>query len=244
VVIVRGGTVPRRKRPAETTRSEHWLREAVNRFPTYLNQRVEAALGLTHSEGIRWLSPMKDDEYAEYFDQAFLDLLGLRRLRVPLKDFWPAGGPRWDGLAKTTSGKVILVEAKAYIEEAVDYASKASSGSLKQIRGSLAKAKRAANGAKGAPWESPFYQYANRLAHMYFLHVMNDVDAYLLFLYFADAPDVPKPCTTEQWQGAIRLTRKCLGLGTSTYERRVAEVILSVPDMLSNRALPCDVAVK
>lgn len=229
--------MPRRKRPAETTRSEHWLREAVNRFPTYLNQRVAAALSLPDSEGIRWLSPTKDDEYAEYFDQAFLDLLGLRQLRVPLKDFWPAGGPRWDGLAKTTSGKVILVEAKAYIEEAVDYASKASPGSLKQIRQSLAKAKQAVNGAKDAPWDSPFYQYGNRLAHLYFLHTMNNVDAYLLFLYFADAPDVPKPCTTEHWQGAIRLTRKCLGLGTNTYQQRVAEVILSVPDMLSNLAL-------
>ncbi len=85
--------MPRRERPAKTTRSEHWLREAVNRFPTYLNQRLGAALSLPNSEGIQWLSPTKDDEYAEYFDQAFLDLLGLGQLRVPLKDFWPVGGP-------------------------------------------------------------------------------------------------------------------------------------------------------
>jgi len=153
---------------------------------------------------------------------------------VPLQAFWPAVGPRWDGLARTTSGKVILVEAKAYIEEAVDYASKASPDSLEQIKRSLAEAKEWANGANAAPWESPFYQYANRLAHLYFLRVKNNVDAYLLFLYFADAPDVPEPCTTEQWQGAIRLTRKCLGLGASACEQRVAEVIVSVPDMLSN----------
>jgi hypothetical protein len=81
--------MPRRDRPAETTRSEHWLREAVNRFPAYLNQRVTAALDLPDSDGILWLSPMKGDEYAEYFDQAFLNLLGLDRLRGPLKDFWP-----------------------------------------------------------------------------------------------------------------------------------------------------------
>jgi hypothetical protein len=94
--------MPRRERPAETTRSEHWLREAVNRFPTYLNQRVGAALSLPNSEGIQWLSPTKDDEYAEYFDQAFLDLLDLRQLRVPLQAFWPAGGSRWDGLELLT----------------------------------------------------------------------------------------------------------------------------------------------
>jgi hypothetical protein len=157
--------------------------------------------------------------------------LDLRQLRVPQQDFWPVGGPRWDGLARTTSGKVILVEAKAYIEEAVDYASKASPDSLEQIKRSLAEAKEWANGAKAARWESPFYQYANRLAHLYFLRAKNNVDAYLLFLYFAD---VPEPCTTDQWQGAIRLTRKCLGLGASACQQRVAEVIVSVPDMLSN----------
>lgn len=30
------------------------------------------------------------------------------------------------------------------------------------------------------------YQYANRLAHLYFLRHLNGVEAYLLLLYFAD----------------------------------------------------------
>lgn len=229
--------MPRRKRPAETTRSEHWLREAVNRFPNYFNDRVAVELDLPPSEEIFWLSPVKKDEYAEYFDQAFLDLLGLQQLRVPLQDFWPLGGPRWDGLARTASGKIILVEAKAYIEEAVDFRSKASASSLEQINSSLAKAKQEFRACNDAPWESPFYQYANRLAHLYFLHTLNDVDAYLLFLYFADARDVPDPCSTEQWQGAIRLTKKCLGLGRDAYHRRVKELIISVPEMQSHSAL-------
>ena len=57
---------------------------------------------------------------------------------------------------------------------------------------------------------------------------------YLLFLYFADAPDVPVPCSSEEWKGAIRLTQKCLGLGAHQYRRRVGHVILSVNDMLSS----------
>jgi hypothetical protein len=210
----------------------------ANCFTTYFNHKVAAALCLPDSEEILWLSPMKDDAYAEYFDQAFLDLLGLNQLRHPLKDFWPPGGPRWDGLARTSSGKVILVEAKAHIEEAVSDRSKASSRSLVQINHSLAEAKRAFNAREDASWESPFYQYANRLAHLYFIHTLNNVDAYLLFLYFADAPDVPSSCTAEQWQGAIRLTKKCLGLGANPYQRRVAELILSVPDMQSGLADP------
>ena len=55
---------------------------------------------LPDSEEILWLSPTKDDEYAEYYDQAFLDLLGLHtncvcrsatfgRLEVPVGMAWP-----------------------------------------------------------------------------------------------------------------------------------------------------------
>ena len=33
-------------------------------------------------------------------------------------------------------------------------------------------------------WSGTFYQYANRLAHLYLLHELNDVDAWLVFVYF------------------------------------------------------------
>ena len=228
--------MPRRERPAETQRSEHWLRIAVNERRGLLNARMAEAFGwpLSSDDPILWLSPIREDEYAEYFDQAFLDRLQLPKLRVPLSDFWPASGPRWDGLAKTRSGKVILLEAKAHIDESVDFRSKASSDSLVQINQSLASAKLAFGATADSSWEIPFYQYANRLAHLHFLSGLNGIDAYLLFLYFADAPDVPVPCSSEEWKGAIRLTQKCLGLGAHQYRRRVGHVILSVNDMLSS----------
>jgi hypothetical protein len=208
----------------------------VNECPDYLNSRLADVFEWEGLETIRWLSPLKADDFAEYYDEAFLEKLGLHGLRTPLKSFWPASGPRWDGLAITGSGKAILVEAKAYIEEAVDYRSKASSDdSLEQINRSLAETKAAFGANKYAPWESPFYQCANRLAHLYFLAGLNNVDAYLLFLYFADASDVPGPCSTQQWEGAIRLTQRCLGLGANRFQRRIGHLILPVNDMLSNR---------
>ena len=139
-----------------------------------------------------------------------------------------------DGLAKTESGKLILVEAKAYIEEGVDYSSKAGPRSLERIGEALARAKQAFAAANGASWDVPFYQYANRLAHLYFARELNALDAYLLFLYFADAPDVPEPCTIQQWQGAVRLTEKCLGIGAHRFRDHVGTLIWSVPDMLSS----------
>jgi hypothetical protein len=206
---------------------------AVDAGFAYLNANIAATLGLAASDQILWRSPIRDDDYAEYSDQEFLNRLDLPSLAVPLEAFWPSGGPCWDGLARTASGKCILVEAKAYIEEAVDYCTHATDdNSLKQIAFSLAQAKQAFDANREAPWNSPFYQYANRLAHLHYLWGLNDVDAYLVFVYFADATDVPKPCSTEEWRGAIRLTKKCLGLQRNKYARRVAEVILKVSEML------------
>lgn len=226
--------MPRRERPAETQRSEHWLRIAVNERPDFLNAKISEAFGWSVQEKVQWLSPVRNDDYAEYFDQSFLDRLGVSGLKVPLHDFWPASGPRWDGLAKTSEGKVVLLEAKAHIDESVDFRSKASGASITKIGRALALAKKAFAASEDSPWEAPFYQYANRLAHLHFLCGLNGVDAYLLFLYFADAPDVPVPCSAEQWKGAIRLTQKCLGLGAHPYRKRIAHVIMSVGDMLSN----------
>jgi hypothetical protein len=127
-----------------------------------------------------------------------------------------------------------LVEAKAYIEEAVDYCSNATDeNSLKQIYMSLAQAKEGFGATKDAPWNSPLYQYTNRLAHLYYLAILNGIDAYMLFVYFANAPDVPKPCTPDEWHGASRFARKCLGLQDNKLSRRIVELTISVPDLLA-----------
>ena len=223
--------MPRRERPPVTTRSEHWLRVAVNEASTFTNGKIREAFGWRHPEAIEWKSPIKDDQYAEYFDDAFVEQLGIDPLAIPLKWFWPRGGPRWDGLAKTSSGKCLLVEAKAYIEEIADSGSRARGASREKIRQSLEQSKQVYGAPAEASWETPFYQYANRLAHLHFLISRNRVDAYLVFLYFANAPDVPSPCTSEQWEGAKRLTEKCLGLGRHAYSDRISTVVIDVPAM-------------
>jgi hypothetical protein len=164
----------------------------VNNKRELFNTRVAGALGWSQTEPITWLSPLREDGYAEYYDQEFLNRLGLTHLPKALTSFWPASGPRWDALGKTDSGKVLLVEAKAYIEESVDFVTRASDPkSLSLIKESLEKAKLGFGARPEAPWASPFYQTANRLAHLQFLWRDNGLDAWLLFVYFANAPDVP-----------------------------------------------------
>lgn len=228
--------MPRRPRPSETSRSEHWLRVAVNQHQARLNQLIFTKFGWPESDELTWLSPVKSDSYAEYYDASFLRLLGLD-LKRPLETFWPRNGPRWDGLAKSSEGRVLLVEAKAYIEEGVDFCSSASTTPLAQIQKSLAEAKRAFKAHADSTWDQPYYQYTNRLAHLHFLNGLNGVDAYLLFLYFADAPDVPDPSSTAEWKGAERLIRKCLGLGRNPYQHRVGTVVWSVSEMTGINAI-------
>ena len=83
--------MPRRERPPTTTRSEHWLRVLVNEHSSILNIAIAQTFGWPDS-AIDWRSPCQDDGYAEYYDQAFLDRLGLDNLKMPLDDFWPGSG--------------------------------------------------------------------------------------------------------------------------------------------------------
>src|SRR5690242_6108988 len=95
----------RRVRPPTTQRSEHWMRVAVNDHPSALNSKVSALFNWDSQDEIRWLSPLASDDFAEYFDQGSLDQLGVRDTIVPLHNFWPRSGPRWDALGSTKSGK-------------------------------------------------------------------------------------------------------------------------------------------
>jgi len=77
-----------------------------------------------------------------------------------------------------------------------------------KIENALVSAKTAYRAAAEAPWHAPFYQHANRLAHLHYLRGLNGLDAYLVFIYFADAPDVPTACSAEQVAGCNRDRRK------------------------------------
>ena len=218
-------------RPDQTTRSEHWLRVAVNDRPDVLDPVVRETFGWGEMETVEWLSPLAGDEFAEYSDGDFLTKLGVTDPAVPLADFWPANGPRWDALAKTASGKLLIVEAKAHVEETVGGGSGASPGSLALIRSSLEETRKACGATSGCEWSRTLYQHANRLAHLHYLADRCGLDAYLLFLNFADAPDVPRPTSAGEWSGAYRLASRILGLPKRPFGGRVAPAVLSVPEL-------------
>jgi len=162
-----------------------------------------------------WRSPLENDHFLEYRDATALDKVGIPNasLKRRLEQFWPARGPVWDALGITSEGHSLFLEAKAHIPEAATPATKATAeASLKLINKSLTQARKFYAPRATANWSKLFYQYANRLAHHYFLRRVNGVPSLLVFLYFVNADDMLGPMSEEEWHGAVRLIHAVLGL--------------------------------
>lgn len=161
---------------------------------------------------ITWKSPLKTDQFAEYRDDEFLKILNLdSRIVVPLEEFWPKRGPQWDALGLDNK-TVFLVEAKAHVPEIVSPPTGAGPESKSRIIDSFAEVKEYLNVNNNIDWTGTFYQYTNRIAHLYYLRVLNGIDAYLVNLYFLNDKSVDGPSTKEEWQGAITVIKQYLGI--------------------------------
>lgn len=206
--------MPRIEQQKARKGSQKWLQETVARQPKELATVLFSALPKCRGQELNWLSPRADDAYAEYSDSSALDLAGLRDLsHRALKEFWPARGPVWDGIARTDEGDVILVEAKAHIPEMVSPATGARRASLALIERSLRETKKALGSTSPNAWTGTFYQYANRLAFLYLLRDLNKLPVHLAFLYFTNAPDIEDAPGEAEWRGAIKVVHAYLGLG-------------------------------
>ncbi len=192
--------------------SQKWLQVLVNEHAELIDTVLASALQLGPAERVDWLSPVEADGYAEYRDQQFLDRLGITLEKVPLASFWPKNGPQWDGMARTSRGDIILVEAKAHIPEMVSDPTGAQGASLARIRESLEETKRFCGSHWLADWTTCFYQYTNRLAHLYLLRERNVLPAYLLNVYFVNDEEMGGPRSQDEWKGAIDLLESFLDI--------------------------------
>jgi len=221
--------IPQRK---ATKGSQRWLQILVNGHSDVFAREFLPKIKCSPDAKITWLSPLQEDEYAEYQDEAFLKRLGVQLSNHSLQDFWPKRGPVWDGLAVIKPTNVpILVEAKAHIPEMYSPASAAREPSLTQIRESLALTKKAFGSTADYDWSGPLYQYTNRLAHLYLLSELNHVSAYLVFLCFVNAADMDGPSSVAEWEGALRLVRTILGLREGKLSRSVVHLFIDVKEL-------------
>jgi hypothetical protein len=209
--------------------SQRWLQVSLDKHRAIIDDAFQKALALSPNDAIEWKSPIYADKFREYRDMEALRRLGIQSLKYrKLNDFWPMRGPVWDALARTTSGELIFVEAKAHISEAASPGTKASQTSLELIKHSLAEARRFYAPKANAEWFDTFYQYANRLAHHYLFRKLNQLPSHLVFLYFINASDVNGPSSELEWKGAIQLLHAALGLTPGKLPDSVHEVFLDV----------------
>ena len=195
---------------SNTHGSQKDLQILINEKKDLLDQELSSIM--KKNINVTWKSPLETDQFAEYRDDEFLRILNLdSRIVVPLEEFWPKRGPQWDALG-VDNKTVFLVEAKAHVPEIVSPPTGAGLESKSNIIDSFAEVKEYLNVNNNIDWTGTFYQYANRIAHLYYLRVLNGIDAYLVNLYFLNDKSVDGPSTKDEWIGALAVIKQYLGI--------------------------------
>lgn len=202
------------------------LQLLINNNPDLIQREISDRLGNTTH--IEWKSPLESDNFAEYRDNDFLKRLEIDdKITFPLNQFWPVRGPQWDALGKSNE-TVFLIEAKANIPEMVSPSSKATNQSLELINKSFDEVKEYLNIRNEIDWSKTFYQYANRVAHLYFLIEKNKIDAHLIFIYFIKDKSVNGTETIEEWKGAIKTMELYLGLSHHKLKKYIHDIFIDI----------------
>jgi hypothetical protein len=207
----------------------------VNDAPDRLNAALFSAspsLARAATSDPDWVSPLADDDYDEFWNERFLERLELLNDHLDsFRKFWPfkpwvnnkvnpRGTPHWDALARVPliggSLGAVLVEAKAHRGELVKPSdhSKADAQSLEKIRKSFADVRDFYGVAEAvAPWESHYYQFCNRLAHLYWMNERAKVPTWLIWVLIVDDPAWPSDAmTATQWHETFQLIKTEVGL--------------------------------
>lgn len=211
----------RRNSQSEGSRgSKRHLQRLVNLSTDPLGERIRRLVKFDIDEEIIWRSPLSE-EYFEYSDGDFLEVLGLQEttMRYPLTEFWPRLGPCWDALAQSNKGRIILVEAKSHIHELSPSGDKGDCrakdpASMERIRESLKATKSFFGSRNENDWTKKYYQYANRLAHVYWFRVLNGIDTHLVYVYFINDFEMKGPQSIVEWESEIARVHAYLGLNT------------------------------
>ena len=86
-----------------------------------------------------------------------------------------------------------------------------STESRRKISRALSETRSFLGANSEADWTSRYYRYANRLAHLYLLRELNDVDAFLINVHFL-SHSTPTSFPPDEWKDAMSELRACLGL--------------------------------
>ena len=162
----------------------------------------------------------------EWRGLAFLPSATLARVAAAWKAYWPQTGnlQNWDAVGRARIEGTecwLLVEAKGHLGELKsNCGAKAGSKSEPQIAAAFAATQRWLGIRTCGDWCKTYYQAANRLAFLHFLHT-HDIPAKLLFIYFCgdQNPDANCPTTDSRWEPALEAQAQHLGLTQAIKQR-------------------------
>lgn len=193
----------------------------VNERPDELRAAILAALpNLARLDPkIQWVSPLRERDYREFWDAAFLRELGFPELAEQLSEWWPKrGGPHWDALARLEFSDakhgILLAEGKSYPHEMYDErgCDAKDPRSIAKIETALAATQSSLGVRKPVEaWMRPLYQTANRLAMLHWLRAKLDGRAWLVHVCFLNDPTHIRS-TREQWEQAFDAADELLGI--------------------------------
>ena len=131
-----------------------------------------------------------------------------------------------------------MVEAKAHIPEVNSPESGASPQSLKRIAARLNETRAFLNADPIVDWTRTFFQYTNRIAHLYLLRELNGIDAYLVNVYFLNETRMKGPAKVDEWKGALALLKTHLGVTRTKLSPYMKDLFLDVEELrnASNQA--------
>ena len=211
--------------------SEFHLLRMLGRHRLSFSNAVEQSLG--NGVKIEWFdfpfSIEKNEFYDhEYFALGFLKHFGLDPYEENQKyyKYWPKpkvsgyqnveiskGQQHWDAVGKTDDGRIVLLEAKAHINE-LQSTTKATAGLIK-IEEAFKLTREGIGVEECSSWTSEYYQFANHIFTCWYLNKVRNIPAVLVNVFFVGdiRPDnYFCPQTITEWERAINLEYKHLGI--------------------------------
>ena len=220
--------------------SEWHLLRYLGYHRAYFSEEIVHIVG---GQAVEWLdfpfssanAPLQDDR-----ELVGLEFIADTQVQAKWKTFWPQKGnaQNWDAVGKIYFGDTVewlLVEAKGHLGEIQSRCGAVSLRSKQLIRTAFAKTS-SAYGNSHQPidnWLEPYYQYANRLAVLYFLmkECEPKIPARLLFIYFygENRECIICPQNKEEWLATIKQMNERLGVDRGhQLMKRVHHVFLPV----------------
>lgn len=203
--------------------SEWHLLRYLGYHRAYLSQKVIEIVGCQDVEFLDFgfspeNQPLRDDR-----EFVGLEFIQDAQVHERWKSFWPQTGnaQNWDAVGKVYFGdktEWLLVEAKAHLGELESKCGATSEDSQQKIRDALDNTSKAFGNCRQPieNWLAPYYQYANRLAVLYFLmkECNPPVASRLLFIYFygENKKEWKCPQSEHEWSQPIQKMEKWVGI--------------------------------